>query len=361
MNRQEDLISSSEKEAVSQNIPRSFPQSPRTPSIQPNPKLYCIFCNTASHHSHQCNKYKNSQQFWQAVLETRRCKNCLRLFHRSNKCFNQSFCHLMGCRRQDKHSPVLCRMNYIKYHLDDGVPHSWSIGRCNINSVPNFFNRRHYVSRKFNHSSSVSFNKVCAHSENAHVQTDIIHQASCKSNVSPCDKISISTQTDPCEELTSICTQTSQTENISVTVSCQTALQIPPSTNIFNYFPVPKSRLCPIINQDAVRESPCKNSQNEVNESHLEVGSTKLKPRMSGSPGVNNAGAKSSSGVNVSHLGDGLKVKVGINGSSNSSPAPHVQGFISSAIDKYTKFKSSDMVSKISDDKFEFSKFLNWK
>ena len=88
---------------------------PRCPYIQLDPTLLCIFCNTGNHMSHNCYIYKSSNLFWEKVLQDRRCKNCLRLYHRSNKCYNKSFCVTFGCRRMDKHSPVLCRAIYAKY------------------------------------------------------------------------------------------------------------------------------------------------------------------------------------------------------------------------------------------------------
>ena len=84
--------------------------------IQPNPCLGCVFCYTADHVSHECTRFKNSKGFWMRVLADRRCKNCLRLYHRSDRCFNQSFCHLSDCKRRDKHSVVLCQRRYALHH-----------------------------------------------------------------------------------------------------------------------------------------------------------------------------------------------------------------------------------------------------
>ena len=95
------------------NPEKSFHRLAKPPYLQPNPLLYCIFCTSANHISHQCHKYKCSKDYWQKVLEDRRCKNCLRLYHQSNKCFNRSFCNVIGCRRTDKHSPVLCHGRYM--------------------------------------------------------------------------------------------------------------------------------------------------------------------------------------------------------------------------------------------------------
>ena len=86
--------------------------------VQPNPCFYCIFCDKRNHSSHECEKFKHSEQFWEKVSLDRRCKNCLRMFHRSNKCYDRSFCVFHGCRRYDKHSPVLCHARFVKYCTD---------------------------------------------------------------------------------------------------------------------------------------------------------------------------------------------------------------------------------------------------
>ena len=77
-----------------------------------NPKRTCIFCGERGHSSHNCHRFSNSSEFWNIIYEKRLCKNCLRPFHFSHKCYDQSFCHFRSCRRHDKHSPILCKHKY---------------------------------------------------------------------------------------------------------------------------------------------------------------------------------------------------------------------------------------------------------
>ena len=91
---------------------KSFSESFNPPYIQPNPRWFCIFCASGSHSSVQCQRYQSSYEFWQKVLVDRRCRNCLRLFHRADKCYNESLCCLKRCKRQDKHNPVLCHLRF---------------------------------------------------------------------------------------------------------------------------------------------------------------------------------------------------------------------------------------------------------
>ena len=83
--------------------------------IQPNPLFSCIFCEKRTHSSHQCLLYENRKLFWYRVLEERRCKNCLRFFHRSEQCYDRSFCQNFNCQRKDKHSPTLCYFSYVQH------------------------------------------------------------------------------------------------------------------------------------------------------------------------------------------------------------------------------------------------------
>ena len=101
------------------NLAPNMSRSKGPSNWQPNPFLYCVFCHTRNHSSHKCNKFNTNTKFWEKILEERRCKNCLRLFHRSNQCYDRTFCNLVGCRRIDKHSEVLCKIRYSKnYHLN---------------------------------------------------------------------------------------------------------------------------------------------------------------------------------------------------------------------------------------------------
>ena len=76
-------------------------------------RLWCVFCQKSDHSSHFCQRFRSKEEYWAKVLSERRCKNCLRLFHKSDNCYNYSFCRNFGCRRRDKHSPVLCNYNYF--------------------------------------------------------------------------------------------------------------------------------------------------------------------------------------------------------------------------------------------------------
>ena len=76
-------------------------------------RLWCIFCQKSDHNSHFCQRFRSKEEYWEKVLCERRCKNCLRLFHKSDSCYSHSYCRNFGCRRKDKHSPVLCSSNYF--------------------------------------------------------------------------------------------------------------------------------------------------------------------------------------------------------------------------------------------------------
>ena len=78
-----------------------------------NPKYKCIYCNE-KHSSHFCKKYSRNEAFYDILVKERRCKNCLRQFHTSEKCFDSSICKLPGCLRKDKHSPSVCRHRFPK-------------------------------------------------------------------------------------------------------------------------------------------------------------------------------------------------------------------------------------------------------
>ena len=113
---------------------------------QPNPHHFCIFCRVLGHSSHSCDKYRDSHSFWVKVLEERRCKNCLRLFHHSNNCFDKSLCKL-NCKRRDKHSSILCyvrdKLNNCENYRDHG---------SNPNSYIQYHDR--FKHRDFCHSLS---------------------------------------------------------------------------------------------------------------------------------------------------------------------------------------------------------------
>ena len=224
------------------NIDSNNASVSRTPYVQPNPSLFCIFCSTANHHSHECQKYNSSQLFWEKVLVDRRCKNCLRLYHRSDKCFNRSYCRLFGCKRTDKHNPVLCHVRYVKYQqpffrcekpwLSRSQPH-WP--------APHYHKKRHHnLNLKFNTKYDFgpgNRDKFC------NTTSTLVHSFNNSSDCSvPVVKIDASTQTD-CESNISSCeekiSQCSQTENSLVTTSMNTALRIHKDCDIFQYFPLP--------------------------------------------------------------------------------------------------------------------------
>ena len=77
-----------------------------------NPKYNCVFCTSRGHSSHLCRKYNSNEQFYHQVVEEKRCKNCLRQFHQSNRCLDDSFCAIKSCTRKDKHSPCVCRKRF---------------------------------------------------------------------------------------------------------------------------------------------------------------------------------------------------------------------------------------------------------
>ena len=77
-----------------------------------NPKRTCVFCDEKGHSSHNCRRFSNSSEFWNIIYQKRLCKNCLRPFHFSHKCYDNSLCFFSICRRRDKHSPILCKHRY---------------------------------------------------------------------------------------------------------------------------------------------------------------------------------------------------------------------------------------------------------
>ena len=221
--------------------------SPRdTFNTQPNPCSFCVFCNTGNHVSHECTRYKSGKMFWQRVLLERRCKNCLRMFHRAEKCYNQSFCHL-GCSRKDKHSAIICHTRYAQYNKFTSKPYSHSTKRNSTSYYSpryrwyqevkgNFFPVHNYgkpfsvpdhkafssVNQKSVYKSNVTSNNSCN-----------VNSQSCQVGVCSLSKADASTQTtvDLFEETISSHSQKfsqgSQTENTTVTDSSQTDIYIP--------------------------------------------------------------------------------------------------------------------------------------
>ena len=111
-----------------------------------NPKRFCVFCEISGHSSHNCNKFRDSSEFWNIIYQKRLCKNCLRPFHFSHKCFDNSLCFISMCRRRDKHSPILCKHsnNLNKSHLQYNSPDSSSESYQDV-----CFNLNSYCKKKF--------------------------------------------------------------------------------------------------------------------------------------------------------------------------------------------------------------------
>ena len=139
----ENVLESSEKLATDVHSPEPISESanlnsPRSQHIFSacNPKRVCIFCGSKEHNSHNCRKFNHSSQFWTAVYNEKRCKNCLRQFHFSNHCFDSSFCLISNCRRRDKHSPILCNLRYMSSNFSpkSSKSQSYSVKNCNVSS-----------------------------------------------------------------------------------------------------------------------------------------------------------------------------------------------------------------------------------
>ena len=84
-----------------------------------NPKFHCVYCNLKTHSSHLCRRYNSPELFFDHVFKERRCKNCLRQFHRAENCYNDSFCVIQSCNRKDKHSPSICRKRFPKQNNNE--------------------------------------------------------------------------------------------------------------------------------------------------------------------------------------------------------------------------------------------------
>ena len=265
----------------------------KPPYCQPNPLLFCLFCWSSNHISHECWKFKSSELFWKKILEDRRCKNCLRLYHQSNKCFNKSLCNIKGCSRVDKHSTVLCRQRYQKTHqIPNGHFHQDFSVNLRRHPSQSFWSRQDFVGaysnnfssfksvfrksqRKSNHRNKDHNHKWDTQTNNGSVTKSLIQinsvptvdatvqnseiemfkelhaphidSKSCQVEIctvtnSVSGKIEVSTQTPNWAESKATgvdkFSQGTNTENSSVCKSVQTSLLIPPSTDIFQYFPV---------------------------------------------------------------------------------------------------------------------------
>ena len=238
---------------------RSSSQLGQPVNIQPNPCLYCIYCNSANHSSHQCERFKNSTKYWEKVSVDRRCKNCLRLYHKSNKCYDRSFCFLNTCNRLDKHSPTLCHARYVKYYYNTNghnlskrnsrfggmLSHQkFMSSKINYNILPK--------TRSFEQSHSYSFlsrkpsNSRMYMNENDSSSSN--HTSKVKGNSQPenlpsfAPGVNMSTQTLEMEKSEDINFKKTnsigcQTESCLVDVSVQTRVIIPASQRIYNDIP----------------------------------------------------------------------------------------------------------------------------
>ena len=258
---------------------------------QPNPCSYCVFCNTGDHVSHECSRFKSGKMFWERVLLERRCKNCLRLFHRAENCFNQSFCYL-DCSRRDKHSSVLCGARYTRYQNRPGmfIPKYYnhsakSYGAAHRNPryrwysdvkgkfFPAQYSDEHFLLTNPKICKSKNEKSIKGPSVSLNKNYKCISQ-SCQTEVCAVSKRDNSTQTEVFEEsVSSHCqkfSQGSQTENLAVTTSIQTEIYIPPFMDIPP--PPPIEKVLGIAEID----KPVFETHSKVNVSHLGDRNVKL-------------------------------------------------------------------------------------
>ena len=218
-----------------------------TSYIQPNPCLFCIFCYTADHVSHECTRFKSSKEFWMRVLADRRCKNCLRLYHRSETCYNQSFCHISNCKCRDKHSVVLCQRRYA-WHQFQTNPFklNFKSSRGRRISVHHdryrwFYEGTHkspIVKPHYrNDQNGINKNQPLKRSTSSpHLQ--FMEYATVKSQTCQVAQIDASTQTDySSESRVQKCSCGTQANASVTSMSMQTDVHIPPAVDIFNDTP----------------------------------------------------------------------------------------------------------------------------
>ena len=178
--------------------------------LQPNPRFFCIFCHTANHSSIECQKYASSNEFWQQLLTERRCKNCLRLYHRSDKCFDRSFCYHSTCRRQDKHSPILCHTHYrkIKYPVC-GNNRIRMFPNIRSAAPPQFFVKRSYQWESRKIVSPKNYEKCRSSVYSQGCQTDNIPPVTVETTTSKAQEI-------PLKKISRGCQTDNRLENVSV-------------------------------------------------------------------------------------------------------------------------------------------------
>ena len=78
------------------------------PSQSPVKPSRCVFCQSKSHHSHKCRKYRSPNDYQRVLFQQFLCYNCLGYGHKSYACPAYKQCHL--CQDNRKHSPVLCNL-----------------------------------------------------------------------------------------------------------------------------------------------------------------------------------------------------------------------------------------------------------
>ena len=117
--------------------------SPVSTTSREDPKKVCVFCRVTDHGSHCCKMYSGGEGFSIHLHKERRCRNCLRLYHKAGTCYDPSFCEIRGCSRSDKHSPVICRQRYMNHNPS---PFSRYIGQ---NPRPQFSQHLHFPRDQF--------------------------------------------------------------------------------------------------------------------------------------------------------------------------------------------------------------------
>ena len=158
----------------------------------------------------------------------RRCKTCLRLYHRFDKCFNSSFCKRFGCKRTDKYNPVLCHVRYLKYQKPYLKCEKPSVARSQPHFSAPHYRKKRRQNLNLKHSSKYDFGPR-NRDNTCNTTSNLVNCFNYSSDCSvPAVKTDASTQTDcesdisGCKDMISKC---SQTESSLVTTSMNTALR----------------------------------------------------------------------------------------------------------------------------------------
>ena len=152
-----------------------------------NPKYQCVFCNSKRHSSHLCRKYNSyngNEQFYHLVVKERRCKNCLRQFHQSDRCLDDSFCTIESCNRKDKHSPCVCRKRFPQSIWSE--LYSQNISQLKKNVQPTIWSElyRHNV-------LNISTDKIPSNSSS--LCKEMVHASSQENCIAQCLTVSTTT------------------------------------------------------------------------------------------------------------------------------------------------------------------------